>query len=231
MELLTPNEPPQSAKDAVRHANAVAGTAKEDRGDGGISQDFDTFLKLLTAQMQNQDPLNPTDGTEYASQLATFSNVEQAVRTNTLLESLVAKTDQGQLGQLASWIGMEARTTEPTAYDGGPVTLTAPIPTLADTAELVVSRPDGTVVTRMVLDPDAPSHTLTPRTADGTELVPGTYRFAVNSASGDTPLDPVEAARYVPIREATMDGGATTLVLEGGVRLSADDVTGLRPGA
>ncbi|MEY5038566.1 MAG: flagellar basal body rod modification protein, partial [Pseudomonadota bacterium] len=46
-----------------------------------ISSDFDTFLKMLTAQMQNQDPLNPMDSTDYATQLATFSGVEQQART------------------------------------------------------------------------------------------------------------------------------------------------------
>ncbi len=41
-----------------------------------ISADFETFLKMLTVQMQNQDPLNPVDSSDYATQLATFSGVE-----------------------------------------------------------------------------------------------------------------------------------------------------------
>ena len=53
-----------------------------------ISSDFDTFLKMLTAQMQNQDPFNPIDSTDYATQLATFSGVEQQTRTNDLLTNL-----------------------------------------------------------------------------------------------------------------------------------------------
>ena len=44
-----------------------------------LSSDFETFLKMLTTQMQNQDPLNPVDSTDYATQLATFSSVEQQV--------------------------------------------------------------------------------------------------------------------------------------------------------
>jgi flagellar basal-body rod modification protein FlgD len=53
-----------------------------------ITADFQTFLQLLTTQLKNQDPLNPMESTEYATQLATFSGVEQQVRTNELLESL-----------------------------------------------------------------------------------------------------------------------------------------------
>ena len=53
-----------------------------------VSSDFETFLKMLTVQMQNQDPLNPVDSSDYAIQLATFSGVEQQVKTNDLLASL-----------------------------------------------------------------------------------------------------------------------------------------------
>ena len=61
-----------------------------------LASDFDTFLRMLTTQMQNQDPLNPIDSTDYATQLATFSGVEQQVRTNSLLADLgtwLAETD------------------------------------------------------------------------------------------------------------------------------------------
>lgn len=51
--------------------------------------DYDSFLKLLTAQMQYQDPTNPTDATEFVSQLASFSSVEQGIKTNTKLDSLI----------------------------------------------------------------------------------------------------------------------------------------------
>jgi len=40
-----------------------------------VSSDFDTFLKMMTTQVQNQDPLNPVDSSDYAVQLATFSSV------------------------------------------------------------------------------------------------------------------------------------------------------------
>lgn len=55
---------------------------------GALTSDFDTFLRMLTVQMQNQDPLDPVDSADYAVQLATFSGVEQQVRTNELLTEL-----------------------------------------------------------------------------------------------------------------------------------------------
>jgi flagellar basal-body rod modification protein FlgD len=50
----------------------------------------DTFLRLLMAQLQNQDPTKPMDSTEYVGQLATFSQVEQATKTNQKLDSLLS---------------------------------------------------------------------------------------------------------------------------------------------
>ncbi|MFV2001871.1 MAG: flagellar hook capping FlgD N-terminal domain-containing protein, partial [Paracoccaceae bacterium] len=53
-----------------------------------VNSDFETFLKLLTTQLKNQDPLKPVDSSDFAVQLATFSSVEQQVKTNDLLTSL-----------------------------------------------------------------------------------------------------------------------------------------------
>jgi flagellar basal-body rod modification protein FlgD len=54
--------------------------------------DYDTFLKLLIAQMKNQDPTKPMDSTEYVAQLATFSQVEQSIQTNNRLDSLLTSS-------------------------------------------------------------------------------------------------------------------------------------------
>lgn len=66
--------------------------------------DYQSFLKLLVAQMRNQDPTNPMDPTQYVSQLATFSQVEQSVQMNTKLSDMLASS---QLSQASSVIGKE----------------------------------------------------------------------------------------------------------------------------
>ena len=48
----------------------------------------DAFLKMLVAQLQNQDPLNPMDGTDFSAQLAQFSQLEQLMNLNTSMDSL-----------------------------------------------------------------------------------------------------------------------------------------------
>lgn len=59
---------------------------------------YDDFLKLLLAQMQNQDPLKPIDSTEYVSQLATFSNVEQGIKQNAKLDQILITSNLSQAG-------------------------------------------------------------------------------------------------------------------------------------
>jgi flagellar basal-body rod modification protein FlgD len=51
--------------------------------------DYNAFLKLLIAQLQNQDPTKPMDSTEFVAQLASFSNVEQGMKTNSKLDALM----------------------------------------------------------------------------------------------------------------------------------------------
>lgn len=64
------------------------------------SLNYDSFLKLLVAQMKNQDPTDPMDASEQMSQLASFSIVEQSIKTNTHLESLIQETTMSQATSL-----------------------------------------------------------------------------------------------------------------------------------
>ncbi|MBN8911414.1 MAG: flagellar hook assembly protein FlgD [Rhizobiales bacterium] len=61
---------------------------------------YDSFLKLLTAQMQYQDPTKPMDATQFVAQLASFSNVEQAIKTNNKLDSLLVSQSLTQVDGL-----------------------------------------------------------------------------------------------------------------------------------
>ena len=54
--------------------------------------DYNSFLKLLVAQMKHQDPTKPMDSTEYVAQLATFSNVEQAIESNRKLDQIIQES-------------------------------------------------------------------------------------------------------------------------------------------
>jgi len=62
--------------------------------------DYQSFLKLLVAQMKNQDPTNPMDSTQYMAQLASFSQVEQSVQMNTKLDLMLQSSALAQADAL-----------------------------------------------------------------------------------------------------------------------------------
>jgi flagellar basal-body rod modification protein FlgD len=86
-----------------------------------VSADFETFLKMLTAQIQNQDPMNPIDSSDYATQLATFSSVEQQVLANSYLENIQSALSTSSLASVADWIGKSAKIEEKLWFDGNSI--------------------------------------------------------------------------------------------------------------
>ncbi|AVH40681.1 flagellar hook assembly protein FlgD [Agrobacterium tumefaciens] len=79
------------AVDAVTSAasNPWANAGASSSDGSAASLNYDSFLKLLIAQMKNQDPTSPMDAGEQMSQLASFSQVEQTIKTNTHLKSML----------------------------------------------------------------------------------------------------------------------------------------------
>lgn len=73
----------------VDTTTAVPPGAQAQSSNASVSPDYNSFLRLLVAQMKNQDPTKPIDATQYVSQIASFSNVEQAVQTNAKLDALM----------------------------------------------------------------------------------------------------------------------------------------------
>ena len=85
-----------------------------------LVKDSDTFIKLLVTQVQNQDPLNPTDPTEFMGQLAQLTQVEQAVKTNENLEQLSTSLAMNAALNQTALVGREVTTISET-FVLGPV--------------------------------------------------------------------------------------------------------------
>ena len=183
--------------------NAAAST--NSASNAVISSDFETFLKMLTTQMQNQDPLNPIESSDYAVQLATFSGVEQQVRTNQLLADLANQMGSSGLSQLAGWIGMEARAPVSAQFNGSALTVWPKHDSTADRAELVVRDSVGAEVARQPLALGTESLSWDGKGADGATLPAGRYRFEVQSFRDDAVLDTIPAEVYVPVIEARIE--------------------------
>jgi len=213
----------------ITPVTSSATTATAAAAPSKITSDFNTFLRMLTVQMQNQDPLKPIDSADYAVQLATFSGVEQQVRTNQLLADLQGKFQQLGMSEMASWIGKEARSPAPVLYEGAPVTLSPNPAQGADRAVLVVRDAQGNLVSREEIPANAEPYQWLGAGADGAPLPSGVYSLTLESISGERVLATTPVEHYARVIEAKGGGSnGTRLVLEGGIEVPASEVTALR---
>lgn len=87
------------AVDGVTSTSSTATQLAQSTQDSAkASLNYDSFLKLLVAQMKNQDPTDPMDSTQQIAQLATFSQVEQTIKTNTNLEAMLQRNSLVEAG-------------------------------------------------------------------------------------------------------------------------------------
>ncbi|MEL6204997.1 MAG: flagellar hook capping FlgD N-terminal domain-containing protein [Pseudomonadota bacterium] len=215
-------------------ASGVTGTAAtqpttETRSTSAISSDFDTFILMLTTQLENQDPLNPLDSAEFAVQLATFSGVEQQVRTNELLEGLTEPIGAEGLADYASWVGMQAGFTGPVRYQGDPVQIEAVPSAFAAHAQLEVIDSDGQVVQRVPIPTEPGTATWNGTQFDGSFAPDGDY--ALDVVSYNDQWDEIARNRpdiYHDVREARLGANGPQLLLSNGTEVGVDDVISLR---
>ncbi len=210
-------------------AQAAAANAAPPQNNGVLSSDFETFLKMLTVQMRNQDPLNPIESTDFAVQLAAFSTVEQQVRTNDLLADLGTQLATLGLGQLSGWIGLEARALTQVSFRGQPVTLTATVDPQADAAQLVVTDAQGIIVQKQPIPLQSGRVEWAGLDTAGLPLPEGTYRISAHSLSKGDTIARHDVEVHGRIIEARLDNGETVVVMENGEIIPASRILGLRP--
>jgi flagellar basal-body rod modification protein FlgD len=187
---------------------------------------------MLTTQAKYQDPLEPLDSSEYAAQLAQFSMVEQQVLSNDLLTTLTNQLGSSTMGQMAGWIGMEARTNAPVPFESAPITVLPTPPIGAAEMELVVYDANGCEVGRNPMPVSSEPVIWAGVQAGGTPLPAGLCRFEVDATSTDgNPLPSTQADTDARIVEVQTLGLETRVVFEGGVEASASSISALREAA
>lgn len=89
----------------VPSTNSSTGTTNSSSTSGATpTLNYNDFLQLMIAQLQNQDPLNPTDSSQFMSQIAEFSNVEQGINANSKLGQLLVNSN---ISQASTMIGLQ----------------------------------------------------------------------------------------------------------------------------
>lgn len=209
-------------------AATASGTATQS-AESALTTDFETFLTLLTAQMRYQDPLDPTDSTEFVSQLATFSALEQQIETNALLTDIgTMLSGETDLVNLSAWIGQEIEIAGKAPYTGEPITFETTPNVEASDAVLIVRDALGAEVQRVPVAPTESQVTWSGATAGGGDASPGQYSATVEYSNGFGPVSVVTPTSFHAVTEVRATGATPTLVTAGGTTVTTDEVTAVR---
>jgi flagellar basal-body rod modification protein FlgD len=199
-----------------------AGPAIQAGGDRArLSENYDSFLILLTAQLQNQDPLAPMDSTQFTQQLVQFSQVEQQIRTNEQLEGLAGQYQAASAGAALSYLGRDAMIeSDTTTLANGKAQWGYTLPAGADEVTLTLTDAHGRKILETTGQAGAGSHLFSwdGRDANGAVVQDGIYRLAVTASGADgKSVKPTMSVRE-PIRGVDFSGTTPLIITPSGTR-------------
>jgi flagellar basal-body rod modification protein FlgD len=210
MTTVNPNAAP--ASDASI-AGAVGNNAL-----AKTSADYNMFLKLLTTQMQNQDPLSPMDTSQYTQQLVQYSQVEQSIQQNTTLKDILGRLTTQDMAQSSSFIGREAQ------FDSNVSAVSTSAPALwgfstdRPVGSLVATITDssGAVVDTRAIDPTTSGRYSWDGTlGNGTKAPAGNYNLAIKGTDLSGTDVAVAVTSIGTVKQVTTANGVVNLGVNG----------------
>lgn len=206
----------QSAGASQKTANSAA----------TLSQNFDTFLTLLTTQLQYQDPLEPMDSSEFTNQLVQYSNVEQSIQQNANLDKLISMFQTQGLNTATGYIGKEVTALTDMAYhkDGGAHWIYS-LEGDADTVNMVVTDASGKTVYSGTGETSGGEHNFMwdGRDKDGNLLPEGFYTLQVTAKMTDGTEVPTDIYLRDKVTSVEVANGQPVLVV-GGMPVRLDQI-------
>lgn len=200
---------------------------------GKLDTDYHSFLKLLIAQVTNQDPLEPMDSTTFVSQLAQLTQVEQSIVTNTNLEKINQRMANVEALSDVQLIGRDVTiATDRIELRDGRAALSYSLAREAENVTVTIKSIDGTVIRELTGQPRAlkVSHDLVwdGRDVDGLPVPDGLFQVTVTAtdATGNAVAYQTETSSRV--EELTFRDGYPLLILRNGAEAFAGSVTSVR---
>ena len=195
-----------------------------------IAENFDTFLNILTTQLKNQNPLDPLDTNQFTAQLVQFTGVEQQLKTNEFLESLLQTTQSSGKTDAVSYIGREITAAGTTAeLKNGGATWAFNAEAQVANATVTIKNANGRVVYTEAgsLDKGPGNFLWTGKGSDGNTQPDGTYTIEIKGTnlSGNTIK---VSTSTVGIVTAVDFSGAQPILTVGTSKILLSDVTNVR---
>jgi flagellar basal-body rod modification protein FlgD len=215
-----PGADPRAFKALLEQAKASgsdpADAAAAASGDTTGAEIGERFLKLLVAQMNNQDPLNPLDNAQVTSQLAQINTVTGIDKLNVSLQKMLERGESGSATEAAAMVGRQVLVegNRMALPEDGVARAGFELPGVASVVRLEVLDPAGTVVdTRLRTNLPAGVHTFEwDGKADGRTLSPGNYVLRVSASNGDQKVE-ATALSALPVQAVIPGAGGTSLQL------------------
>ena len=203
---------------------------------------FETFLKLLVTQLENQDPLNPMDSTQFTEQMATFSQLEQQMESNSYLAQLAEANDYSAQNLAVSYIGREA------LVPAGPEMTTADVDVLAEgegasfaynldgaaaNAKITIRNSEGEIVAEVDGTTASGINGLTwdGKDNDGNAVEAGTYTIDIDAKDADGEIVRHRLYTYGKIAAVSAEGGDIRLATVDGRDIDFNEVLQVRAAA
>ncbi|MDX1974767.1 MAG: flagellar hook assembly protein FlgD [Rickettsiales bacterium] len=215
---------------AVDNNTANAPTSKSTTAAQAANQNYQDFLKLLTVQLQNQDPTAPADTDQLTQQIATLSQVEQQIATNSNLEKLLNAYNTTQIASTVSYIGKQVDVDgNSTSLKGGQAWMGYNLDQTAAKVTVTIKNSAGQTVFTGEGSKDAGRNELIwdGKDANGVKMPDGTYTFSVKAE--DQTGNKVEASPFTTGVVTSLDtkNGKTSLFI-GDLEVELEDVISVR---
>lgn len=216
-----------SASAAVQ---AATSGSKSSAASAALTGNFDTFLKLLTTQLQHQDPTNPMSSDQFTQQLVQMSGVEQSIQTNRYLETLITANAIGNASLSVSLLGKEVTGSGTGALlSEGKATWNFAVAADAPDTTLQVINSDGATVYTEKMDAAEGDHQFTwdGKDSNGNEVADGTYFLRV-TANGSTGLPVAVDTKTSGIVTAIDLSSTDPLLTVNGAQIRYSQITGVK---
>jgi flagellar basal-body rod modification protein FlgD len=203
---------------SIQPVTTATGTTSAGRSATRLSGDLDTFLKLLTTQLQNQDPTSPMDANQLTEQLVQFSTVEQQISTNATLQQLLGLQQASQLGEAAGLVGRRvAVETDRLPLQAARAEVNLPAAGTARSAHVEVRDANNLLVRTVDLPLGSAASTWRWDGRDGQnrQRPDGLYRVTVGGRAADGAATPLPFSVTGEVTGALRESGAVMLRLGG----------------